>query len=285
MSVRFAGDSEEDEQDMEDARGSTEFSEGGGRDTEDVRDSEDLEGPEPAGEGEGDSDGSDAEIPWWRIGRQMNRVRKRLVSKAGHLEESIAETVSASTRAAHTAIKNVGAAAQTAAVAALETKIGNILDNWLRGQRRNLTEDPAMAHWYAKRAQRLWDRIQPDIKLEIMNILGNVEANAGLTDVIKQGDRAYGSRPKRWPGRLRAWIVYHIQPYDKTLWMKFRDRVYWLFMMIKCFPMSQALYFTMHLLLIDKKDDYQLIEFIVQCVPSSLALSAPPAPLSRIQAR
>jgi hypothetical protein len=66
-----------------------------------------------------------------------------------------------------------------------------------------------------------------------MNILGNLEARLGYTDTIKLGDRAYGRRPRRWPGRLRAGILYHLNPYDKTLWTRFRDPIHWLFFAIK----------------------------------------------------
>jgi len=67
-----------------------------------------------------------------------------------------------------------------------------------------------------------------------------------------------------WLGRGRAFLRYHLQPYDKSIWGKLRDPVFIIFKALACLPHSAAspLFFAFLFLVIDKRDEFQLVDFI-----------------------
>eukprot|EP00936_MAST-01D_sp_MAST-1D-sp1_P001394 g1394.t1 len=70
--------------------------------------------------------------------------------------------------------------------------------------------------------------------------------------------------PVRW---LRAQLLYHLFPHDKSIFGKMRDPIWWLLMCAASFPLlgvSQAFWLVVFLAK-DKSDEFQLVAFIVQC--------------------
>ena len=67
--------------------------------------------------------------------------------------------------------------------------------------------------------------------------------------------------------RLRAWVLYIEHPYDKSIWGKVRSPMWWIFLVIKVFPGwgVQSTLFFLKLCIIDRSDEWQLFEYIVQC--------------------
>ena len=70
--------------------------------------------------------------------------------------------------------------------------------------------------------------------------------------------------PHGFWARKRAFLLYKMSPYDRSFWERMRDPWHWIITVFKALPSTQAISFTVQLLLIDKKDDFQLNEFIMQ---------------------
>ena len=67
------------------------------------------------------------------------------------------------------------------------------------------------------------------------------------------------------PAACRAWLLYHLHPHDKSFWGKTADPVWWLLIAISCVPVwgvAQA-FWLLVLLVQDKRDEYQLVDFAV----------------------
>eukprot|EP00936_MAST-01D_sp_MAST-1D-sp1_P002059 g2059.t1 len=63
---------------------------------------------------------------------------------------------------------------------------------------------------------------------------------------------------------LRATVLYHLYPYDRTNFGKICDPVWWVLMVFACFPffgVNQA-FWVLVFVLKDKSDEYQLVNFI-----------------------
>ena len=65
---------------------------------------------------------------------------------------------------------------------------------------------------------------------------------------------------------LRAQILYTLFPHDKSIWANLRSPIWWLIKIISVFPMYYAatIFWAVIWLLKSKRDEYQLINFIVE---------------------
>ena len=151
-----------------------------------------------------------------------------------------------------------------------ETLISDLLDKFFLQQRRNNTMDPLMPEWFRWRSQAVWDNIIPDVKLEIMHLLTNVEARMGLV-ALRRGsalamklDEEMDLMPHGFWQRKRAFLLYKMSPYDRSFWERMRDPWHWIITCVKALPATQAVSFALYLGMMDKKDDFQLNEFIMQ---------------------
>ena len=52
---------------------------------------------------------------------------------------------------------------------------------------------------------------------------------------------------------------------DRNIWQQFKSFSWWFFTLISAFPYFavQPIYYTVHFLLLDKRDEYQLGKFIL----------------------
>ncbi|KAH8067108.1 hypothetical protein JL721_7805 [Aureococcus anophagefferens] len=137
-------------------------------------------------------------------------------------------------------VQSVKKAAKDAVKERGEQWISTLLDNFFNQQRRNNTFDPQMPEWIRWRMQLVWDNIIPDLDEEM--------------DLMPHGFWA----------RKRAFLLYKMSPYDRSFWTRMRDPWHWIITVFKALPATQAFSFTLYLCLIDKKDDFQLNEFIMQ---------------------
>ena len=64
--------------------------------------------------------------------------------------------------------------------------------------------------------------------------------------------------------RLVAWYRYHMMPFDKTFWGKIQDPVFVSFLVLNLVPYLgiQTVLFIIKLLAMERRDDYQCIDFI-----------------------
>eukprot|EP00924_Labyrinthula_sp_SR-Ha-C_P005795 maker-scaffold_14-snap-gene-5.67-mRNA-1 protein AED:0.36 eAED:0.38 QI:0/0/0/0.75/1/1/4/0/594 len=61
----------------------------------------------------------------------------------------------------------------------------------------------------------------------------------------------------------RAWILYALSPFDKSIWENFRNRRYWVLQLIGVTPYLSVPYWFLIFVISDKRDEYQLCQFIV----------------------
>lgn len=64
---------------------------------------------------------------------------------------------------------------------------------------------------------------------------------------------------------LRAWYLYTVDPFDRTVWYKLRNVCWWVLLLISIFPWYsvQIYFYVFRFLMIDKSDEWQLINFVL----------------------
>lgn len=63
--------------------------------------------------------------------------------------------------------------------------------------------------------------------------------------------------------RLRAWVLYHLSPCDKSVWACMRNPHWWLLNAVGLIPGVNHLWWLLLLAWKDKRDEYQLCDFII----------------------
>lgn len=125
----------------------------------------------------------------------------------------------------------------------------------LPGFVKHLLEDPDMPRWISRGKDRMVDGVWPDIREEL------------LWEIAVKLDGDTSAEPEcTGPDPVRAFLRYHIYPYDKTFWGKMRDPVHVLFMLATFIPVSgvSPIMYLFIFLFIDKSDEFQLLMFILR---------------------
>lgn len=101
----------------------------------------------------------------------------------------------------------------------------------------------------------------PDIKEEIFDLWSGLVLKFAPVD-----DPPF---IRYWPNPFRAamhsWL-YHTFPYDRNFWWQIRRPMWWFWNIVALCPFYgvQALYFILLFLMLDKRDEYQMVNFILQ---------------------
>lgn len=137
----------------------------------------------------------------------------------------------------------------------MQQQIGKVVDT-VPGIVKDAAEDPEMPRPVSRIKDRVIDTAWPDIKHEIMWKV------AVALDADQDQEEGKG------PGTdcIRAFLRYHIYPYDKSIWGKIKDPVWIIFTLASLIPWAgmTPLIFLFLFLIIDKTEEYQLIAFILQ---------------------
>lgn len=123
------------------------------------------------------------------------------------------------------------------------------------GLAKNVLEDPDMPRWVSKGKDRILDAAWPDVRTEIMwEIAVLLDRDATKDEPTRQGVDCF-----------RAFFRYHLFPYDKTFWGKLRDPVHVLCLLLPLTPVwgVTPVWFLFIFLIIDKTDEFQLVQFIL----------------------
>jgi len=119
-------------------------------------------------------------------------------------------------------------------------------------------EDEDMPRCVSKSKDKIVDAMWPHIREEILWELA----------VMMDGspaDPESNEETRRGVDCIRAFFRYHLFPYDRTIWRQFRDPVFWAFTLFSAVPVhgiSPFVFFCIFLL-IDKSDEWQLLQFIL----------------------
>jgi len=121
---------------------------------------------------------------------------------------------------------------------------------------KDAVEDPEMPNAVKRGKDRAIDIVWPDFREEIMWEIA----------VLLDGD----SKPDVDDGSKACCLLrimrYALYPYDKTFWGKIKNPVFIIFTLISLIPiqgLSQLIY-TFIFCIIDKRDEFQLLQFILQ---------------------
>lgn len=64
---------------------------------------------------------------------------------------------------------------------------------------------------------------------------------------------------------IRRWFLYSINPVDKNIWQQMKTFSFWFWTLIPLFPFFgvNSYFFVFAFFMIDKSDEYQLVQFIL----------------------
>ena len=205
----------------------------------------------------------------------MRNLAQRVLGGATRIvpsPETVAET---STRGAQIAVgKVVGIATSVASgprAQQLLLRLRERLEQWVKkkvyvqverlvGQLPRLAkdalEDPDMPRCASRLKDRTVTRIWPEVHEEIM-----WEVAVLLDGVIRDAEDV--TEPAGC--LVCAFLRYHMFPCDKGFWGKLRDPIWVLFQLVKLVPVYAVTpaFFLFEFLVIDKGDEFQLIQFIL----------------------
>lgn len=146
----------------------------------------------------------------------------------------------------------------------VEARLETLLENQVRPWLTKTCLNPNMPRPVYEAGERALDSIWPDIKEEIwalyeQNILGTSVPMQAEAPAVDLAERSLGER-------ARAFLLYHVYPYDKSFWAQIRDPWWWVFKVPALCPLYNisSLWFAMLLALLDRTDFFQMFNFILQ---------------------
>eukprot|EP00440_Ansanella_granifera_P028639 gb/GFBE01031112.1/.p1 GENE.gb/GFBE01031112.1/~~gb/GFBE01031112.1/.p1 ORF type:complete len:522 (+),score=89.25 gb/GFBE01031112.1/:1-1566(+) len=127
----------------------------------------------------------------------------------------------------------------------------------LPGIIKSATDDTEMPQSVKKAKDGLIDCVWPDVRQELTWELAVLLDGVADEEVLEDDPGCIGPR---------AWLRYHLYPYNKGFWGNLRDPVWIIFTLISLVPaygVSPAIFLFLFLI-IDKTDEFQLLCFILQ---------------------
>lgn len=142
-------------------------------------------------------------------------------------------------------------------------------DNAKKKSRENLTGDPYMPGPVRYLIASLFDAIEPDVRFELMTIVGNALGTSKAP--TRQLRSLTGEAPAHlWCPqcgclhRARAAVRYALRPFDRTVWQQTRGWPFWVVLALRAAPGVQAFTYLAILLVIDRKDEHQLVTLVLE---------------------
>lgn len=126
------------------------------------------------------------------------------------------------------------------------------------GITKTLLEDPQMPECVARGQDRLIDALWPDVREELLWEV------AVLLDKDTEKDKTLELEPASVCGCV-AFFRYHLFPYDRGFWGQWQDPAFIVLRLISMIPIFgiSPLFFLFEFFIIDKSDEFQLIQFIL----------------------
>jgi hypothetical protein len=148
-----------------------------------------------------------------------------------------------------------------AALAQFEKMLLGLLDDKVLPAVQEAAVDPLMPGWVARVVRNSVEAAWPDVKEEVIDVW------QGATLKFEPIDP--GVPPSLCPNifsAIRASFVYHTFPYDRNIWWQLRRPMWWFWNIVAAFPLYgvQAAYFIFLFLCLDKSDEFQMVQFILQ---------------------
>src|SRR3990167_6894937 len=148
----------------------------------------------------------------------------------------------------------------------IRLKIEKMLINYLSSQPSKIKKaikDPDMCPCVERRVDDLVDEFWPDIQNEI---LYQVRLKTNKPVLEDKGDPAVNACCCMITYiRFKAWFLYTYDPVDVSIWKSIKSFSWWFLLLIEIFPYYgvQAAFKLIYFLLMDKNDEFQLVQFIL----------------------
>lgn len=136
-----------------------------------------------------------------------------------------------------------------------------ILDEKLLPELQQSCLDPLMPLFVQELILDVVTSTWPDVKEEIFDLWHNL--------ILRFEPIDEGRHVTWWPNfpqAIKCSFLYHTFPYDRTIWWRIRTFSWWLWNAIAIFPLYgiQGAYFIFLFLCLDKSDEFQMVNFIMQ---------------------
>jgi hypothetical protein len=152
----------------------------------------------------------------------------------------------------------------------VESTVEQVVDGAVRGA----TGDPDMPQFLRFAVSAMADDMKPELHDEAMDFLHTQQAQLLEGMSRKKGEEKESLRihsPKGccsspyFIGCFRSWILYPLFPYDRTIWGQMTMVSWWLLQIPNLVPVFgiQQLWWCFLYLLLDKTDEFQLVNFII----------------------
>jgi hypothetical protein len=142
---------------------------------------------------------------------------------------------------------------------ALINKIEARLDAETEKFKLGATDDPYMPSCLRRRIRSVLDVVAADVRLERSEFLDRALGSAADRPAV------HTTESINKPNCIVAFILYHKYPFDKSIWQMLRDPFWLLMNLLKAIPFSgiQPACFALLLLFIDRRDEFQLVQFVL----------------------
>jgi hypothetical protein len=122
--------------------------------------------------------------------------------------------------------------------------------------KENATKDPDMPGCVKRTIGGALEIMKPEVKQEL---------HEALCSAVRRKKEIDHGEPNACGCSPRAFVLYHYYPYNRSIWYKLKDPVWWVFTIIAAiqFYCIRSVWFVFLFLLIDKKDEYQLLNLIL----------------------
>jgi hypothetical protein len=197
-----------------------------------------------------------------RTGLPATAVTDKIGQTAVNLAAGASEQVEGMKQAIAETKEDIEARIREKAIATVEIAIGKGVDK-IAGDVKASLKDPDMP----KALQRAIDGMVDDTKPHVRDVIVSEVTTKYLRKEVE--DPRLAAPPLPWCGNpfmiLRAWVLYSLFPYDKTIWSQLRNPAYYFLMLLACFPVMGVaeVFWTVVFLLKDKRDEYQLVDYII----------------------
>ena len=184
-------------------------------------------------------------------------------------KEHAASCASTATHAASSAAAHLEEEARKRAYVLLERGVERAMPRVERFAKNELL-DPDMPRPVVRGLEAIVEASMVELREVITESL-----TEGVLKQPPRGDEKLTAPPPRCCGRgagccgpcrrVRAFVLYHLFPHDRSVWASLRDPWWWLFMLIGAFPLwgVRVGWWGLVFLLKDKSDDFQLCTFVI----------------------
>jgi hypothetical protein len=197
-----------------------------------------------------------------RTGLPVSAAKEKVNQTAATLVAGASEQVAGVKQRIVDTAEDIEARVREKAIATVEIAIDKGIDR-VAGDVKASLKDPDMP----MSIQRAIDGMIDDTKPHVRDVIVSEVTTKLLRKAVE--DPRLTAPPLPWCSNpysiLRAWVLYTMFPFDKSIWGQLRNPAYYFLMATACFPVMgvSECFWTLMFFLKDKRDEYQLVDYII----------------------